>query len=113
MPRAANWSGVFLSLAMMASEHSQQRNRMGNSFICFTSLLLSGQREFQRETEVAGGGRITAGRQQGSIGLTVVIECQGEQSAEGIVGSKCELQGGVAATGRRNAGSNVASDGSL
>ena len=41
---------------------------------------LSGEREFHRQSEVAGCRGIAAGRQQGCVGLAVVVEGHGEQA---------------------------------
>ena len=66
------------------------------------------ERELQAQAEVLRGCRITARRQQWSVGLPVVIEAHGEQSRQCVVGRERQLECGVAAACRACHCGNVA-----
>ena len=75
--------------------------------------VLSCQRELHGETKVVGGRRITAGRQQRSVGLRVVVGSEGKQAREGVVGHEGEFESRVTTRSGGDARGDVTRDGGL
>ncbi len=85
----------------------------GDDCRCSQEEWSPGERQFERQPEIARGNGIAVGRQQRRVGLPVVIEAHGEQARHGIIGGQGELEGSVAAACHAGHRSDVATDGCL